>query len=553
MFSDIMEEKIAIAQINTSVGDIESNTNKILDFIEKARSSGATLVIFPEMAITGYPPKDLLFSSEFINQSERAAEKIRLASKGIAVIVGGVEKLETKDNSLNKYDKSYSSKKLFNTAFVFSDGKLIYKYHKRHLPNYDVFDEKRYFNSGEEDGIFALNEKKIGLNICEDIWIENGPADVQARAGVQLIVNISSSPFYQGKISMRRKLIEDHIGRGHVPIVYVNQVGGQDELVFDGESYAYDKNGKMIAQCKHFEEDLAVFSLAEKPITAKTQSADEEIYGALKLGLRDYVRKNKFEKVVLGLSGGVDSALVATIAADALSPENVLCILMPSKFSSEHSISDAMDLVRNLGTKHELINIGPSYESFLHMLFPLFNDRAFGTTQENIQARARMVVLYAIANEFKYMVLNTSNKSEAAVGYGTIYGDMAGGYAVIGDVLKTQVYSLCKYVNLQAGYERIPGNILIKEPSAELSPGQLDKDSLPTYDILDKIVHSYVEEIKSPASIAVDEKIDIKIVKDIVRKINCAENKRYRNPIAPKITNRAFGTGRRMPITNGFE
>ncbi len=548
-----MKEKIAIAQINTSVGDIGGNTEKIIDYIKKARNAGAELVIFPEMAIPGYPPKDLLFSPEFVADCEKALEKIMSASKGISVIVGGIEKItDHDDKSHNKYDKSYSER-LYNTAFVFSNAELIYKYHKKHLPNYDVFDEKRYFDSGNEDGIFLLNGKKIGLNICEDIWIENGPADMQAEAGAELIVNISSSPFYSGKAEMRKKLIKDHIRKGHVPIVYVNQVGGQDELVFDGESYAFNAKGELVVECKHFDEDLSLFSLSDKTIKPKISTDDSEIYEALKLGLRDYVHKNGFEKAVLGLSGGVDSALVATIAADALCADNVMCVLMPSKFSSGHSITDAMDLVQNLGTKHELINIGPSYESFLHMLSPVFRDRAFGTTQENIQARARMVTLYAIANEFKYMVLNTSNKSEAAVGYGTIYGDMAGGYSVIGDVLKTQVYSLCRYVNKQAGYDRIPGHILTKEPSAELRPGQFDKDSLPTYDVLDKIVHSYVEDIKSPAMIAVDEKLDIKIVKDVVRKIKCAENKRYRNPIAPKITNRAFGTGRRMPITNGFE
>jgi NAD+ synthase (glutamine-hydrolysing) len=529
--------KIAIAQINTSVGSIEYNTDRIIEYIEKAKASSAVLVVFSEMTVPGYPPKDLLLSDEFVRSCEYAQERIRKASKGMAVVVGGIERVDGE---------------LFNTAFVFNDGNTVYKYHKMHLPNYDVFDEKRYFSSGNSDGMFELFGKKFAINICEDIWVEGGQADKQAEKGAELIINISSSPFHYSKTLERQELISKHISRGHVPIIYANQVGGQDDLIFDGESYAFNGKGEMIAQAKHFREDMIVFSTNSAPVTPKNQTSAEEVYNALVLGVRDFVHKNGFKKVVLGLSGGVDSALVAAIAADALLPENVLCVMMPSRFSSDHSINDSKALVKNLGVASEIISIEPAFKAFTKMLSPIFKDTKPGTAEENIQARIRMVNLYGIANKFGYMVLNTSNKSEAAVGYGTIYGDMAGDLSVIGDVPKMMVYDLCRYINGVAGYDRIPRNILTKEPSAELKANQRDRDSLPEYAILDNVIHKYVEEIQSPEKIK-ESGTDPSVLKELVRKIDGAENKRHRAPPAIKVTPKAFGTGRRMPIANGYK
>ncbi len=548
--------KFAIAQINTSVGDIQGNSEKIISCIERAKSSGALMVVFSEMAVPGYPPKDLLLSEDFVRKCAHAQEEIREHSDGIAVIVGGIESVRNKDAVKKLADESSADSKLdvlYNTAFVFYNGKTVYKYHKKHLPNYDVFDEKRYFGSGQEDGVFELLGRKIGLNICEDIWIEDGPADTQARDGAQLILNISSSPFYYSKTQQRQALIKEHIKRGRVPIIYVNQVGGQDDLVFDGESYAFNGLGELVARGKHFEEDFLVFKMSDKPIVQTSHELAEETYDALVHGLKDYVAKNGFEKVVLGLSGGIDSALVAAVAAEALGPQNVMCVLMPSKFSSDHSIIDAEELSDNLGVERTTIPIGPAYDAFVSMLSQTFEGRQFDVAEENIQARIRMIVLYGIANKFGYLVLNTSNKSEAAVGYGTIYGDMAGDYAVIGDVPKTLVYELCRYINRIKGREVIPKHILTKEPSAELRENQKDRDSLPEYSVLDRVIHEYVEEIRSPSQIAADIGLEREILAQIVRKIDRAENKRHRASPQIKITPKAFGTGRRMPIANGYK
>ncbi len=528
--------RISIAQINSGVGDIEGNCSKITDCIRSAKEAGADVVVFHEMAITGYPTKDLLLSDEFIASAQAAADRIREESRGIAVIVGSIER---------------SGDGLYNTAFVFNDGVEIYTYHKRHLPNYDVFDEKRYFKQGNDTGVFELLGRKMGISICEDIWVPGGPADSQAEAGADILINISASPFHYSKSGIRRNMLSGSASRNGVPIVYVNQVGGQDDLVFDGESYAYNSKGEMIARAKPFNEDLLTFALGDNPINEESLSTEEEVYEALKLGLRDFVQKNGFSKVVLGLSGGIDSALVAALAADALSPENVMCVLMPSRYSSDHSINDAKELCENFGIPYKVIAIEPAFRAFSDMLATAFEGTGQDTTEENIQARIRMINLYAMANKFGYMVLNTSNKSEAAIGYGTLYGDMAGDLSVIGDVPKTMVYALCRHVNELAGYGKIPENILTKEPSAELRENQKDSDSLPDYSTLDKIVHEYVEEVRSPEEIAKEE-VDKTLLKDVVRKIDRAENKRYRSSPQIKITPRAFGTGRRMPIANGY-
>ncbi len=536
--------KIAMAQVNTSVGDILGNEWKVLEFAQKARAAGADIAIFPEMTVPGYPPKDLLLSPEFISACEEAQGRIRQASAGlgIALVIGGVEIAEGK---------------LYNTSFVFSGGQTIYAYHKKHLPNYDVFDEKRYFASGEGDGLFELGGMRIGINICEDIWVRGGPADRQAKAGAELIINLSASPFYFGKTKERLALIQNHIKSGGVPIIYVNQVGGQDDIVFDGESYAFNAKGELMAQGKHFAEDLAIFSLSGKPIMPLIHEKAEEVYEALKLGLSDYFKKGKtaFAKAVLGLSGGVDSALAAIIAADALGPENVVCISMPSRFTSAQSIADARQLASNIGAHFREIPIDGMYDAYLQDLCPLAQDTGVSVAQENIQARIRANILYFEANSNNYLVLNTSNKSEAAVGYGTLHGDMAGGYGVILDALKTLVYELCAYRNGKAGYDIIPKSILEKAPSAELRPNQKDSDSLPPYPILDGIIDGYVEKVKSPRQIASElsaENINPEMVREVIRRIDAAEHKRKQSPPGAKITPRAFGSGRRMPIANGY-
>ena len=529
--------KIAIAQINTAVNAVEYNAEKAIDYIRKAAGAGADLIVFPEMTLPGYPPKDLLLSDEFVGRCEAAIGGVRDASKGIAVMIGGLEKI---DGSL------------YNTAFVFENGKPIYKYHKRHLPNYDVFDEKRYFTSGTDDGIFEFRGKKIGVSICEDIWIQGGPVDEQAKKGAELLINLSASPFYLGKTGKRMEVIGKHYANGcKVPLVYVNQIGGQDDIVFDGESYAFNGGGKLIAQADHFKEQLLVFSINDASILPRIQSKVEEAYSALVLGLRDFVHKNGFTRAILGLSGGVDSALAATIAADALESKNVMCLFMPSEFTSQQSKDDATRLALNLKVNFTEVPISGVKVAFEHILEPKRKDVGVSIAEENIQARIRANILYYYSNRDGYLVLNTSNKSEAAVGYGTIYGDMAGGYAVISDVPKTLVYELCYYINQKAGYERIPLSILTKAPSAELKPGQKDSDSLPPYHILDRIVNEYVEQVKSPQDITKglkQEGIDKEVVADVIRRINAAEHKRKQSPPGTKITPLAFGTGRRMPI-----
>ncbi len=527
--------RIALAQINTAVGDLERNTQKIIHYIKKARQLQADMVVFPELTITGYPPKDLLLKSNFVRENKRKIGDIVKEIIGIAAVIGFVDS-----------DK----KGIYNSAAFIYDGKLIGTQNKTHLPNYDVFDEKRYFKSATETNIFELKGIKFGINICEDIWVDNGSTELQVKKGAKFIINISASPFHAGKIKIRRELLSKRARENNIPIVYNNLVGGQDELVFDGKSYVFDSKGNLIAESKHFEEDLLLTTLEGKPIFTK-DDITKEIYSALVLGARDYVRKNGFEKIVLGLSGGIDSSLTAAVAVEALGKEKVIGVLMPSAITSKASIEDAKQLAENLGIRYKTISIKDLIDSYSKVLYEEFKGTKPGIAEENIQARIRGNILMALSNKFGYLVLSTGNKSELAVGYCTLYGDMSGGFAVISDVLKTTVYKVAEYVNKINRKEIIPKNVLVKEPSAELKVGQKDRDSLPPYKVLDPILKLYVEEDKSKQEI-IAFGFDRKIVEEVINKVDRSEYKRQQAAPGIKITPRAFGTGRRMPITNRY-
>ncbi len=527
--------RVALAQLNATVGDIEGNTEKIVEYIGKAREGGADLVIFPELAITGYPPEDLLLKPSFIRANREALARIIVETGDIAAIVGFVDEI---------------GKNIYNAAAFIQNGKLSGVQHKTHLPNYDVFDEKRYFKPAAESYIFDLNGLKLGISICEYIWVDNGPAAVHAEPGADFIVNISASPFHAGKSRERRELIARRAKENKIPIVYVNLVGGQDELVFDGRSYVFNKEGALIAECKQFEEDLVITNLDGAEIIPEDGDPLREIYGALILGIRDYVRKNGFEKVVIGLSGGIDSALTAALATDALGAQNVVGVSMPSAITSQASIADARRLAENLGIEFKVIPIIDAVNAYTAMLSEEFKGTEPDVTEENIQARIRGNILMALSNKFGYLVLSTGNKSELAVGYCTLYGDMSGGLAAISDVPKTMVYKLARYINAMKGKEVIPLSILTKEPSAELREGQKDTDSLPPYEILDAILHAYIEENRSKEEI-IGMGFDAHVVSDVIWRVDHNEYKRQQAPIGIKITPKAFG--RRMPITNRYK
>ena len=572
--------RIAMAQINTTVGDFDGNVKKILGAVDNARTLKADIVTLPELAVCGYPPEDLLLKPQFIQANLHSIQKIVEASRGITVVVGFVD----------------SDGDIYNAAALISDGKLIGTYHKMYLPNYGVFDENRYFRAGSECPVYVIQGIGIGINICEDIWYEAGPATVQAYAGAEVIINISASPYHRGKGESREKMIATRAADTVAIFAYNNLVGGQDELVFDGHSFIFDERGNLITRGKQFEEDFIVADLdiesvfqtrlhdprwrKESPILAKTGFHETrtivspqistgplpiikprnvaaldpvgEVYQALVLGTRDYIHKNGFEKVVIGLSGGVDSAIVATIAVDALGKENVIGISMPSRYSSTGSVTDTKSLVKNLGIKLHTISIEKPFQAYLDTLTESFRGTKPDSTEENLQARVRGNILMALSNKFSWLVLTTGNKSEMATGYTTLYGDMAGGFAVIKDVPKTLVYKLTKYRNAQAGYDLIPAPIIDKAPSAELRPDQKDSDSLPPYEILDLILTAYVEEDKS-----VDQIVALGFDKATVQKtaklVDRSEYKRRQAPPGVKITSRAFGRDRRLPLTNLFK
>jgi NAD+ synthase (glutamine-hydrolysing) len=549
--------KIALAQINTTVGDLKGNTKKIIDRIELAKKKKVDLVVFPELAVTGYPPKDLLLKRDFVLATNKCLKDIQKASVGIGVIVGLVNRQPLDRTTIDIYDvsmtASFPDMALSNAACLIDNQKIIGIYEKIWLPTYDVFDEKRYFEPGWDAKIFNFRDKKIGINICEDLWIDNGPTDQQVKKGANLIVIISASPYYFGKWRVRKELVKKRALANQVPILYNNLVCGQDDLIFDGGSFAFNKKGRLIGVAKHFAEDFIIIDPdSAQPQKDLIETEELEVFNALVLGLRDYVNKNGFPKVLLGLSGGIDSALVCALAVDALGKDRVIGVTMPSPFSSESSVSDSKILAKNL--KIELLNIPITeiYQSYLNTLKQSFKGQNGDVAEQNIQARIRGNILMALANKFGYLVLSTGNKSEMAVGYTTLYGDMAGGLAVISDVPKMMVYRLAQYFNRRVNKELIPKNIFTKPPSAELKPNQKDVDDLPPYAVLDKILALYIEENKSKEEI-IKLGFSKVLVADIIRRIDHNEYKRKQAPLGLKITPKAFGSGRRMPITNKFQ
>jgi NAD+ synthase (glutamine-hydrolysing) len=572
--------RIGMAQINTTLGDFSGNRRIIIEAINQARSLGVDLLTFPELAICGYPPEDLLFKPQFLAENTQSLEKVAEASSGITIVIGCVDARED----------------IYNAAAIIHDGKLAGMYHKTFLPNYGVFDENRYFRAGSECPIYIIAGINIGINICEDVWYESGPSTSQAYAGAELIVNISSSPYHFGKGNARERMLAARAADNVAFFAYNNLVGGQDELVFDGNSLILDERGRVLARGKQFEEDLIIADLdveavfrtrlhdprwrkepsreepgryrsqriviSESPLsTEKTRlpsrkaevlSPPAEVYEALVLGTRDYVLKNGFKKVLIGLSGGVDSSLVAAVAVDALGKSNVVGVAMPSRYSSAGSLTDAERLARNLGMKLLTIPIEKVFQAYLDTLAEAFKGTEPNVAEENIQARIRGNLLMALSNKFGWLVLTTGNKSETATGYTTLYGDMAGGFAVIKDVPKTLVYEVARYRNAKAGTALIPETVMEKPPSAELRPNQKDTDTLPPYELLDTVLTAYVEEDKSVEQI-IASGIDERVVRQAARLVDGSEYKRRQAPPGIKITPRAFGRDRRLPITNRFK
>jgi len=574
--------RIALAQANPIVGDLDGNIEKIKSAINEAVSFGCDIIAFPELCITGYPPEDLLLRHQFILDQRAALDELTKYVQDIVCIVGFVD-------SVNDH--------LYNSAAIVQSGQIKGIYHKVHLPNYSVFDEERYFEAGNQPVIINVNSSKIGLSICEDIWIKNSVTETEAFIGdADILLNISASPFHIGKGEERETLMRDRATRTRSFVCYVNLIGGQDELVFDGQSLVIDPQGKILATGKLFEEDFIIVDLDSDQAREQRQrdrafaynrqnfrasfpevvaipletvehkpsknlpprqdvnpqmSVEEEVYRAITLGLKDYIRKNNFARVGLGLSGGIDSALVATIAVDALGKENVIGVSMPSQFSSQSSKDDAVRLAENLGIQLLTIPIKEIFQQYQKDLKPIFKDLPFDITEENLQARIRGNLLMALSNKFGWIILVTGNKSETSVGYSTLYGDTAGGFAPLKDVFKTMVYRLCEYRNRMAGFDLIPRSILTKPPSAELKPDQTDQDTLPPYDLLDQLLELYVEKEMSVNEI-IARGYEAQIVKDVARMVDINEYKRRQAAPGVKITPRAFGKDRRMPITNRY-
>ena len=573
--------RVALAQINATVGDLAGNTALVLDYIARARTAGADLVAFPELALTGYPPEDLLLKPHFVRENREALDRVVAATNDLIAIVGYVDT----DGS-----------DIYNAAAVIAGGKLVNSYHKNFLPNYGVFDEERYFQRGTTCPVFSLGDARVGLNICEDIWYPGGPTKMQALAGdAHLIINISSSPYHAGKIRDRERMLCTRAEDNAVALAYCNLIGGQDELVFDGNSVIISEDGRILARGRAFEEDLVVADInieqvfserlhdprrrrekleagaddslylveignglrlaPEKPPlpvrSDKRVEDTEEIYSALVTGTRDYVRKNGFDKVYLGLSGGIDSALTAVIAADAIGPDSVNGVFMPTRYSSPDSSRDARQLAENLGMHFQVIEIEETFEQYLRMMAPSFNGLPEDATEENLQARIRGNILMALSNKFHGLVLSTGNKSEMSVGYSTLYGDMAGGFAVLKDVPKTLVYKLAEHINARGPRAVIPEYVITRPPSAELRPDQKDQDTLPPYSVLDEILEAYIEKDISAEAIG-GSGFDIEVVRWVVNRVDSAEYKRRQSAPGIKITPRAFGRDRRMPITNKY-
>ena len=543
--------KIALAQLNYHIGNFEQNTLKITEAINQAKQQGAELVVFAELAVCGYPPQDFLEFAEFIDLCEQSAQKIKAACIDIACIIG----LPTKNAKVEGKD-------LFNSAYLIHNQEIKAIVNKALLPNYDIFDEYRYFEPAVNFKCINYKGVKIALTICEDLWNINdnplylaNPMDELAKESPHLMINIAASPFSYMHDDERVAILASNCRKYSLPLLYVNQVGSQTEIIFDGGSLAFNEKGELLDEMAYFKEEIKIYEFADGNILGHDviqhtpQNDIEQIHGALILGIRDYFKKSGFSKAVLGLSGGIDSALVCALASEALGPENVMAVLMPSEYSTDHSIKDALDLVENLGCKHEIIAIKEAAAAFENMMKPVFKDLPFNVAEENIQARCRAVIVMAMSNKFGYILLNTSNKSECSVGYGTLYGDMAGAIGVIGDVYKTQVYKLCLYINRDK--EIIPINSIVKPPSAELRPGQKDSDSLPEYDILDSILYQYIELKKTSAQI-IAMGFDEALVRRVLKMVNVAEFKRKQTPPILRVSPKAFGMGRRMPIVGKY-
>jgi len=543
--------RIALAQINTTVGDFSGNVERIVRFAREGRSKGADLVVFPELALTGYPPRDLVEVPHFVERSEQELERLAGLIPEVRILVGYVRRSGTAHG-----------KAAADSAALLYGGRRLLVYDKILLPFYDVFDESRYFEPGSAQAISELEGYRLGITICEDAWNDKhfwktrfytrDPVEETVRCGANFLINIASSPFSAEKIDLRERMLAAIARERHVSVVYVNHVGGNDQLVFDGSSMALDATGKLVARARSFEEDLVLFdaATASGEVRSGPSSETEAIYEALKLGTRDYVAKCGFDRALVGLSGGIDSSLVAAIAADALRPENVCGVGMPGPYSSAGSIRDAEALARNLGIAFRKIPITPIFEAYLQTLDPAFGDLPRDVTEENVQARIRGNILMALSNKFGSLLLSTGNKSELAVGYCTLYGDMAGGLAVIADVPKTMVYELARHVNRER--ERIPQVSLTKAPSAELRAGQTDQDTLPPYDVLDAILRAYIEEHQCVQEIGARFGFDPALVRETVRRVNRAEYKRQQAAPALKVTAKAFGMGRRYPIANHY-
>ena len=539
--------KIALGQINPTVGDFSGNAAKMIDFSRRAQADGAGLILFPELSVCGYPPRDLVERPSFVARNRETAEQIAAATRGIAVICGLVTPAE-----------SETGKAVMNSAALLQDGRIAFLQSKMLLPTYDVFDEMRNFAPAKSQSLFPFCGNQVALTICEDAWNDKlfwpkrlytvDPIEALIRSGGNFVLNISASPFWIGKRELRRDMLASIARQHKVPVAMVNQVGGNDSLLFDGSSIVLNPEGNIIAQGRSFEEDLIYFD--SKTLTGdlheQIEGEEASVYSALVLGTRDYMRKCGFQKAIVGLSGGIDSALTAVIAADAVGAENVIGVGMPGPYSSRGSIDDARALARNLGIRFELLSINAAVDAYRQTLQDVFAGRKEDVTEENIQSRARGTLLMALSNKFGAIVLSTGNKSELGVGYCTLYGDMVGGLAVISDVPKTLVYRLSRYANSRR--EVIPRDTLEKPPSAELRPDQKDSDSLPPYEVLDAVLEDYVEDAHSAGRIAADRGFDIDVVKRVVRMVDRAEYKRQQAAPGIKISSKAFGYGRRFPI-----
>ena len=572
--------RVGLAQINTTVGDFEGNVRKVLEYVERARDLGVDIVSFPELTVTGYPPEDLLLRAGFVKDNVDALNATVEGCRGITAVVGFVDRDKETHGPISGPDVSGVS--IYNAAAVIHDGRLAHVYHKQRLPNYGVFDEARYFEPDQQFPVYIVAGVAVGVNICEDIWYPGYPVETQARAGARVIVNINGSPYHAGKRRFREDMLADRARAYDVYVCYTNQVGGQDELVFDGGSMVLSPSGELIARAAMFEEELLVVDLpveggrrkeeggkgverfvlshapflpnklAIEPRIAPELEDEAEVYAALVLGTRDYLHKTGFRKALIALSGGIDSSLVAAIAVDALGAENVYGVSMPSRYSSEGSIKDAKELGENLGIEFRIIRIEPAHAAFEEMLAPAFEGTQPGVAEENVQSRIRGNIIMALSNKTGWLVLTTGNKSELATGYATLAGDLVGGFAVIRDVPKTLVYKLSRYRNTLGERPVIPQAVLTKPPSAELRPGQLDQDTLPPYDMLDGILQAYVENDRSVQEIA-EMGYDYATVARVAQMVDRNEYKRRQAPPGVKITPKAFGRDRRLPMASRYK